>query len=47
MSNAAALGLGAAILVALVADALWWDSAGLVFVGRRLADLTEYIAFWR
>ena len=38
----AALALG---LIAL--DAALWDSAGLIFAGRRLADLTEYLAFWR
>ena len=38
----------AGLLAGLIAlDAVLWGSAGLVFAGRRLADLTEYLAFWR
>lgn len=35
------------IAVALAADALLQDWAGTLFMMRRLAALTEWIAFWR
>ena len=47
MSNGVALVLGAVLALLLLADWLWFEAAGLVFLGRRLADLTEYLAFWR
>jgi len=42
-----AIGLGLIIAAALTADALLQDWAGTVFIMRRLAALTDWIAFWR
>lgn len=47
VSNAVALGLGGLVLSLLLVDWLGSGGAGLVFAGRRLADLIEYLAFWR
>lgn len=47
MSNGVALGLGLIVAGLLMADWVWFEAAGLVFLGRRLADLIEYLAFWR
>ena len=35
------------ILAASVADIWFGDGAALVFLGKKLADLIEYLAFWR
>lgn len=47
MSTTAALSLAAAIAILLLADHLWlgWDLP--VALGRGLADLIEFLAFWR
>ena len=47
MSNGVALVLGTVLAALLVADWVLFEAAGLVFLGRRLADLIEYLAFWR
>lgn len=47
MTTPVSLALGALVLALLLADWVWFEHAGLVFLGRRLADLTEYLAFWR
>ena len=47
MTNRIALFLGLAILAALVADQIWFGGTLPVFLGRKLLELSEYIAFWR
>ncbi|MEM9012937.1 MAG: hypothetical protein AAGE18_17065 [Pseudomonadota bacterium] len=47
MSNSFALGLGTLIVGLLVADYIWQDFAGVIFLGKRLIDLSEWLAFWR
>ena len=47
MTNRIALFLGAAIVLLIVADALLFGSEQLVFIGRKLLDLIEWMAFWR
>jgi hypothetical protein len=47
MTTPVSLALAALVLALLLADWAWFDMAGLVFLGRRLADLIEYLAFWR
>ncbi len=47
MTNRIALGLFLLILAASVADIWFGDGAALVFLGKKLADLIEYLAFWR
>lgn len=47
MTNTLAIGLGGIILVALGADFILNDGQSTVFLGRKLIDLIEYVAFWR
>ena len=47
MTNRIAIMLGALILLAAGFDITMNDSAGLIFAGRKLVDLIEYLAFWR
>ncbi|MFP4043883.1 MAG: glyceraldehyde-3-phosphate dehydrogenase [Rhodosalinus sp.] len=47
MTNSIALGLGLAILAAIVADQVWLDGAGFIFLMRRFYALIEWLAFWR
>lgn len=47
MTNSIALGLGLALVAGILADVLLNDSNALVFLGKELFDLIEYLAFWR
>jgi len=47
MTNSIAIGLAVLIVGFLVADALAFDWAMTVFLGRKGLELTEYMAFWR
>jgi hypothetical protein len=47
MTNTLAIGLGGIILIGLGADVLLNDSQSTLFLGRKLIDLIEYVAFWR
>ena len=47
MTNQIAIGLGLLILGLLGLDYFWYDSAGILFLLRKLADLIEWLAFWR
>jgi hypothetical protein len=47
MTNQIAIGLGLLILGGGVADAMLNDAASLLFLLRKLADLIEWLAFWR
>jgi hypothetical protein len=46
MTNSLAIGLGLALLAVLAANvAFGWELH--VFLGRKLVDLIEWLAFWR
>ncbi|MCA0871997.1 hypothetical protein LCL97_14250 [Seohaeicola saemankumensis] len=47
MTNRLALILGLLILAALVVDVLLVGDEHLVFLGKKLAELIEWMAFWR
>lgn len=47
MTNTLAIGLGGIILFALGADVVLNDGDATVFLGSKLIDLIEYVAFWR
>jgi hypothetical protein len=47
MTNQIAIGLGVLIVTGLGLDALLHDGANLLFLLRKLADLIEWLAFWR
>lgn len=47
MTNLIAISLGGILLVAFGLDIILNDSAAVLFVGRKLIDFIEYLAFWR
>ncbi|HEY9020767.1 MAG: hypothetical protein QUV10_15395 [Paracoccaceae bacterium] len=47
MTNQIAIGLGLLIVAGLGLDAVLYDGANLLFLLRKLADLIEWLAFWR
>ncbi|MBY0136686.1 hypothetical protein [Paracoccus yeei] len=47
MTNPIAIVLGLLILAALAADALFLHWNLPVVIGKRLAELIEYLSFWR
>lgn len=47
MTNQIAIGLGIVILGLLGLDFFLFDWDNLIFLFRKLVDLTEYLAFWR
>jgi hypothetical protein len=47
MTNRIAIGLGITILAGLTVDYLLFGGGVPVFLGRRLVDVLEFIAFWR
>ncbi len=47
MNNRAYFGIAMVIIAALALDWLVFDSAGLIFSGRQLWRLADWIAFWR
>ena len=47
MTNTLAIVLGLAILCAVAADVMLWDSQNLTFLGRKGLHLLEWLAFWR
>ena len=47
MTNKIALILGAMLVAGLIADQVFSDGEGVVFLGRKLVVLIEYMAFWR
>ncbi|WP_198389278.1 hypothetical protein [Roseovarius faecimaris] len=47
MTNRIALILGLLILGGLALDAYFLNWANTLFLARKLADLIEYLAFWR
>ncbi|MCR9067270.1 MAG: hypothetical protein NXH79_00355 [Rhodobacteraceae bacterium] len=47
MNTASAIFLFGVIVAFLVLDAVFFGSDGLLFLARRFADMTEWLAFWR
>ncbi len=47
MTNQIAIALGVIILIALGWDGFLNDWNATLFLGRKLADLIEWMAFWR
>jgi hypothetical protein len=47
MTNRIAIVLGLIILGAIVLDVVLYGSEHVIFLGKKLAELIEWIAFWR
>ncbi|WP_371224522.1 hypothetical protein [Roseovarius sp. 2305UL8-3] len=47
MTNTLAIGLAALILLALGLDYMLFEWGNTVFLGRKLIELIEWLAFWR
>lgn len=47
MNNQIAITLGFLILTGFAADQLFLDGSTTLFLARKLADLIEWLAFWR
>jgi hypothetical protein len=47
VTNTIALILGFLLIAAIAADVMLNGTEHLIFLGKKLAELIEYIAFWR
>ncbi|MGB8812120.1 MAG: hypothetical protein WCC57_02950 [Paracoccaceae bacterium] len=47
MSDRLALILGAVVIAAILIDVFANSGGALLFLGRKFADMVEYLAFWR
>ncbi len=47
MTNRIAIWLGGLLVLMIGADVLLFGSDHLVFLGRKMLDLIEWMAFWR
>ena len=47
MTNCIALVLGLMIIGAIVVDVMYYGTEHLVFLAKKMADLIEWLAFWR
>lgn len=47
MTNSIALALGLSVAAALGVDFFLYGSDHLVFIAKKLFDMTEWMAFWR
>ncbi|KIC49072.1 hypothetical protein [Tateyamaria sp. ANG-S1] len=47
MTNSIALVLALLIIGAITADVMLYGTEHLIFLGKRFAELLEWIAFWR
>ena len=47
MTNQIAIGLGLLIVAGLGLDAVLYDGENLLFLMRKMAELIEWLAFWR
>jgi len=47
MSNTVAITLGLFLLTALAVDAVFFGTEHMVFLGKKLFELIEWLAFWR
>ena len=47
MTNPIAFVLGLIIVIGICVDIFMFDTANLLFLARKLAEFTEWLAFWR
>ena len=47
MTNRIAIPMGLLIVAAILADVFLFDAQGLVFLGKKMFDMMEWMAFWR
>ncbi len=47
MTNRIALILGLILIAAMVADVMYFGTEHLIFLGKKMFDLMEWMAFWR
>jgi hypothetical protein len=47
VTNRIALWLGLFLVLALIADTMYFGNEHLIYLGRKLSELIEWIAFWR
>ena len=47
MTNKVAFTLAALIALLIAADQFLWDGQNLIFLGKKLLDIINYLAFWR
>lgn len=47
MTNRIAIWIGVVIVILLLADALLRSGAETIFLGRKLVDVIDWLAFWR
>ncbi|WP_226621414.1 hypothetical protein [Alloyangia pacifica] len=47
MTNRIALWIGALLIAAIALDIMLFDSRTLVFLGRKIFILLDWMAFWR
>ncbi len=47
VTNTIAIFLGLFLIAALVVDTMMFGNEHLIFLGKKLFDLIEWIAFWR
>lgn len=47
MTNQIAIALGLLIVATFAIDWLWFDANLPVLLGKQLADLIDYVSFWR
>ena len=47
VTNRIALILGLILIAAMVADVMYFGTEHLIFLGKKMFDLMEWMAFWR
>ena len=47
MTNRIAIVLGLLLICAVVVDVMFYGTEHIVFLGKKLIDLIEWVAFWR
>ncbi|MFK7834859.1 MAG: hypothetical protein AB8B60_01450 [Sulfitobacter sp.] len=47
MTNRIAIILGLLLIAAIVVDVMFYGNEHMVFLGKKLFELIEWIAFWR
>lgn len=47
MTNRIALVLGTGLVVLIAVDLLVYGSDHMIFLGKKMSDLIEWLAFWR
>ena len=47
MTNPIAVILGLLLIIALVVDVAFYGTEHLVFLGKKMLELIEWMAFWR